>query len=83
MVTGLLKKHAQDTYHRALTLDKRIAYIQSCLLARVWYIAQVFPPPPDNVSQTNTAVSWFLWKGAVFRVPLSTLYRDKTRGVGT
>jgi hypothetical protein len=82
LVTGMLKKHVQDTYHRALTLDKRLTYIQSFLLARVWYIAQVFPPPPDNVRQINTAVSWFLGKGAVFSVPLSTLYKDKTRGGG-
>ena len=80
VVTGLLKKHAQDTYHRALTLDNRIAYVNSCLLARVWYVAQVFPPPPDSIRQINTAISWFLWKGAVFRVPLSTLCRDRTRG---
>jgi hypothetical protein len=41
--TGLLRKQARNTYHRALTLDQRIAYIQRCLLARVWYIARVFP----------------------------------------
>ena len=29
----------------------------------------------------NTSISWFLWKWAIFRVPLSTLQRRKNEGV--
>ena len=28
----------------------------------------------------NTAITWFIWKGATFRVPLSTLQRSKDDG---
>ena len=37
---------------------------------------------PTNVCvrQLNTTISWFVWKGDIFRVPLSTLYRSKGEG---
>ena len=38
------------------------------------------PPPDVCVSQLNTAISWFVWKVDIFRVPLSTLYRTKEGG---
>ena len=32
-----------DAYCRDLTLDERIKYINDYLLAKVWYIAQIYP----------------------------------------
>jgi hypothetical protein len=83
IVTGHthIKQQAKDAYNRALTFDKGIEYVQTCLLARVWYMSQVFPPPTNNVRQINTALAWFLWTRNVFRMPLSTLYRDREYGV--
>jgi hypothetical protein len=80
LVTGHIKSQANDAYCRALTFDKRIEYIQTYLLARVWYVAQVFPPPSDNIRQINTAIAWYLWTGNIFRVSLMTLYRNKWHG---
>ena len=36
--------------------------------------------PSDCIRQLNTAMSWYLWQGDTFRVPLSTLYRRKEHG---
>jgi len=38
------------------------------------------PPPTDYVRQMNTTMSVFLWKSAIFRVPLSTLQRPRESG---
>jgi hypothetical protein len=81
IVTGHIKSQSKDAYCRALIFDKRIEYIQTYLLARVCYVAQVFPPPSDNTRQINKAIVLFLWTGNIFRVPLSTLYRNKWHGV--
>ena len=43
-------------------------------------MTQIFPPPPDKVWQINTTITWFTWQGEIFRVPLSTLQREKTEG---
>jgi hypothetical protein len=49
-------------------------------MVTVRYIAQIFPPTDDSLRMLNTAISWFIWKGAIFRVPLSTLQRRKNGG---
>ena len=38
------------------------------------------PPLADSVRQMNTAISWFIWKGEIFNVPLSTLQLSKEAG---
>ena len=43
-------------------------------------MAQILPPPKDNLRQINMTISWFLWKGEIFRVPLFTLQRTKKEG---
>jgi len=80
VLTNRVKARAHDMYQRELDLEKRIRYVQEYLLARVWYIAQILPPPKENLRQINMTISWFLWKGEIFRVPLSTLQRTKKYG---
>jgi len=38
-----------------------------------FYPNSVPPPPGDCIRQINTAVSWYIWRGDIFRVPISTL----------
>jgi len=75
-----IKLQAQENYHRALKLGSRIQYVNEILLASVWYKAQIFPPPTDIVKQINAAISYFIWKGSIFKVPLSTLQKPKREG---
>jgi hypothetical protein len=44
-VTATIRGLAQETYSRELTFDQPVLCVQDCLLARVWYIAQIYPPP--------------------------------------
>jgi len=70
-------------YCRDLTLDKRIKYIRDYLLAKVWYIAQIYPPPDNRVRQLNTSISGSYVKGtsSVSKCPSST--GGRRREVGT
>jgi hypothetical protein len=74
---AIIQTQAQENYCRTMTLDMRIKYVHEYLMARAWYIAQIYPQPETYVRQINTIISWFIWKGDIFRVPLSTLYRHK------
>ena len=76
-ITSQVRAAAQVAYYRDLSLDARIRYVHEYLLARIWYVAHIFPLPTDSMRQLNTAISWFLCRGEIFRVPLSTLYRGK------
>jgi len=49
-------------------------------MARVWYLAQMYPPPDECVRQLNTTISWYVWRGEIFGVPLSTRQRRKCEG---
>ena len=80
MMTTRIRAQAQEMYTRALDLNQRIRYVHEHLMARVWYMTQILPPPADNLRQINTTISWILWKGEIFRVPLSTLQRTKKEG---
>jgi hypothetical protein len=77
VVTGRIRSLTRDAYYRDLRLAWRITYIHCYVLASAWYIAQIFPIPDTNVRQINSVLAWYLWRGDIFRVPLSTLLRDK------
>jgi len=79
-VTSLVRALAQDTYYRDLSLDKRIRFGHDFLLARIWYVAQLFPLTSDSMRQINTAITWFVWCGEIFRVPHSTFQRGRDAG---
>jgi hypothetical protein len=73
VVTGRIRALTRDTYHRDLCLALRITYIHCYILATAWYTPQIFPVHETHVQQINSVLAWFLWRGEIFRVPLSTL----------
>jgi hypothetical protein len=50
------------------------------LLAKIWYVAQILPLHRPHTQQLTTIVSWFLWHGAIFHVPITTLQCPKSEG---
>ena len=79
-LTNKIRIQAKENYQRALNLEKRVRYVNEVLLATAWYTSQIYPPPNDNVRQINAAIAYFIWKGEIFRVPLSTLQKPKALG---
>jgi hypothetical protein len=74
---------AQDAYYRKLDLDMRTLYAHDYLLAKIWYTAQILPITTEGVRQLNSAIAWYIWRGEIFRVPLSTLQRSVVKRGGT
>ena len=79
-MTGRVRMQAKNAYTRDLFLAHRVRYIHTYLLAKIWYTAQIVPAPSIYVQQITTAVTRYIWKGAIFRVPVSTLQRQKMGG---
>ena len=71
---------ARTTYTRNLCFAQRIRYVITCLMAKIWYTAQIVPITNAQVQQLTTICNWYLWQGAIFRVPQSTLRRPKEEG---
>jgi hypothetical protein len=81
-ITNMVRTQAHEAYSRDLDLAQRIQYVHTYLLAQLWHTAQVLPAPSENVGQIVSAFAWYIWQGAIFRVPLSTLQRRKEKGGG-
>ena len=80
IVSSLVRSAARETYYRDMNLAMRIKFVHVFLLVLIWYVAQVFPPPADHIRQINTSIALFIWRGDIFRVPLSTLQRGRSGG---
>jgi hypothetical protein len=80
-VLWTVRAQARKAYARTLCLAQRIQYVQLCLFTKIWYLAQILPPTTVHVQQLTTVCSLFIWQGAIFRVPVSTLQRPKEHGV--
>jgi len=70
----------QDAYYRKLDLDMRIRYVYDYLLAKIWHTAQILPITAEGLRQLNCTIAWYIWRGEIFRVPLSTLQRSVGEG---
>jgi hypothetical protein len=70
---------ARKSFHRSLCLAQRIQYVRMYLFAKIWYVAQTFPPKITQIKQLEALAAWFIWHGATFWVPLSKLQREKMK----
>jgi hypothetical protein len=75
-----VRAQARTAYGRQLGLAQRIQYVQQYLLAKLWFLAQIFPLARAQAQLLTTICSWYIWQGAVFRVPMTTLQLPKYRG---
>jgi hypothetical protein len=80
VLTARIRATAKEAYLRDLSMDYRIRYVHDYLLARAWYTTEIYPPMAPIVRQLNMIISWFIWQGVIFRVPLSTLQKPKEEG---
>ena len=71
---------ACQTYHRQLSLEQRIYFVRCFLLAKIWYVAQILLPSIVDVRRLQAIASWYIWNGAIFRVPMTTLQLPKRAG---
>jgi hypothetical protein len=79
-VTNAVRMQARTAYARNLCFAHRVQYVKTCLLAKIWYLAQGLPPPTRHIQQLTSTCTWFIWKGAIFRVTITTLQRPEDLG---
>jgi hypothetical protein len=75
-----IRAQAQTTYSRQMNLILRMHYVTHFLLTKLWYTAQIFPATKTQTQRIISACMCFLWQGATFRVPLTTLQLPKMQG---
>jgi hypothetical protein len=79
-VTGKVRALTCRAYTRDLCLTRRIWYAHTYRLSALWHTAQILPPTQEAIRQITSAVTRYIWKGNIFRVPFTTLYKALTEG---
>ncbi|KAJ4440226.1 hypothetical protein ANN_08365 [Periplaneta americana] len=79
-IVANIKGKLQTSYPRENCLNNRILILNTYILSLLWYVAQVIPIPMNYSRQLQAAITWYLWKGAIFRVPLSTAIERREEG---
>jgi hypothetical protein len=77
LMTRRVKAQAKHAYGRDLCLAQRVRYVHISLLA---ITVQILPAPVTYTQQLSTAIAWFIWQGANFRVLVSTLQKPRMQG---
>ena len=70
----------KDIYTRKLDIIQRMKISNTYLLSKIWYIAQLLPLTARQAQHITTIILGQLWKGWIFRVPVSTLYNRTSEG---
>jgi hypothetical protein len=79
-LVGKVKARANEWYGRDLCLTQRVQYVHVYFLSKIWHVAYIFSATKEHERQLLTAISWYIWRGAIFRVPLSNLQRHSEEG---
>ena len=51
-----------------------------CYKSEGRWFDSILPPTKEHVQRLTTVCTWFIWQGAIFRVPVSTLQLPKEQG---
>jgi hypothetical protein len=62
-VINSVRAQATKAYNRQLVFAQRILFVQMYLLAKIWYVAQVFPATRKHAQRLTTVCMWYLWQG--------------------
>lgn len=74
-------KHCFKTHSkRYLNLLQKVWIVNTFILSKIWYLAQVFPPNKNHLAQINASCWMFLWNRQIFKVSRNQMYLDVSKG---
>jgi hypothetical protein len=79
-ITAKVRAQAKEAYSKCTFIANRTRYVNTYLLSNIWYAAQILSTPKVFTQQPTTTISWYMFRGAMFRVPISTLQKPKRCG---
>jgi hypothetical protein len=75
-----IRASIKDFHIRQLDLQQKLRVCNVWLLSTIWYTAQLLPITDDQANQILTIIIQYIWRGSIFRVPITTLYKKATEG---
>ena len=80
LIAETIRAQAREAFYKTFNTNQGIQYVENYLFAKAWYVAQIFPFSGDCLRQIRMAIIWYIWRGEIFRFPLSTLCRTRETG---
>lgn len=66
---------------RRLNIIQKTWILNSIILSKLWYLAQIYPPSNSNIAEIRTLCRNFIFKGiGLYRVRFDQLYLDVDKG---
>jgi hypothetical protein len=70
----------KDCTTRKLDINQRLRICNTWYLSKIRYAAQIIPITDNYVQKITTSILTYIWRGWIFRVPASTLYKRPIDG---
>ena len=75
-----ISKHSNILVKRKLTLHQRVAYANSCMMSKLWYVAHIYPLTEAFAKEINKILFQYIWGGRYEPIKRTTVYRPKNEG---
>lgn len=75
-----LKYSVSLNYRRNLNLFQKTIILNTLILSKLWYTAQIYPPNNKHIAQIRRICFNFLWKGQFYSVAKNQLYLPVYKG---
>ncbi|KAJ4435278.1 hypothetical protein ANN_23856 [Periplaneta americana] len=78
--TALTRVTLFQQIHRNLNLFERVWHVNIFCLSKLWYLAQILPLPVKYATVLERAVSFYIWKGYLYKLKKAQLVLPKDKG---
>ncbi|KAJ4430752.1 hypothetical protein ANN_19343 [Periplaneta americana] len=77
--TALTRVTLFQQIHRNLNLFERVWHVNIFCLSKLWYLAQILPLPVKYATVLERAVSFYIWKGYLYKLKKAQLVLPKDK----
>lgn len=67
-------------FSRRLNIVQKIWVLNTYVLSKLWYVAQLFPPDNKHIALIRKKCGNFIWKGSFYKVERKELYAPEHKG---
>ncbi|KAJ4430228.1 hypothetical protein ANN_22440 [Periplaneta americana] len=78
--TALTRAALFQQIHRNLNLFETVWHVNVFCLSKLWYLAQILPLPDKYATVLERAVSFYIWKGYLYKLKKTQLCLPKGKG---
>ena len=80
LIYNKIQSHTHMLHNRRISLLQRVAYANSCILSKVWYVSHIYPLTGFYAKDINRTIFRYIWCGRYEPVRRTTVFKPKCEG---